>query len=263
MRSVVVRCRHHLHGIGHFQSTNERHRSAARVARCGRRGRHHGSFSFDLGRLVRREDRYAAPHRRMVRRFRCVRVQLLRGTGRIRSVVVVGRRWSLRGRLVLSRRRSRRHRGRVLRARRSRIAARRVVLPHVDPALRGARQLSDVVDGVVRPRVRVVTTALAHQLALRQKTTLGTVARHRAAARPSDTGIVPLLHIVIRRCVVHSYKIWPTNLRRRARVRSAHRTGNSKRSRYSDSFNPLCRWTSTTRILASLRSCGRRSARFR
>ena len=163
------------------------------------------------------EDRHPAPQRGMIRRPRRVRVQLLRRAGWIRTIVIVGWRWSLGGRLV--------RRG-VRRPGRSRIAARRIVLPHVDAALGGTGQLPYVVHGIVRSRVGVVG-ALAHQLALRQETALGAVARHHGAAGSTTAAVVPLLYIIVCRGLVHSYKIRPANLRRRARVRSATETRHS------------------------------------
>lgn len=218
LRSVIVRRRHHLHRIRHLQCSNERHWSAACVARGGRSRRYHCGFPFHLRRLVRREDGYAASHCRMVRCPWRVRVQLLRRTGWIRPVVIVRRGRPLGRRLV--------RRRRDLRPRWGRIAARRVIFPRVDATLGGTGQFSDVIHCVVRSGIRVVTATLADQLALGQETPLGAVTSHDGGVAAAGASIVSLLHIVIRRCVVHSYKIWPTNLRRRTWVRSVTQTSN-------------------------------------
>lgn len=134
--------------------------------------------------------------------------RVLRLLGRTRGIgaVVVVRWRSLRGRGLM--RRATAHRTTTGR---TGIAARGVVLPHVDTALRRARQFAYVVDGVVGSRVRMIGT-LSHEFALRQETPL------RAVAGDANPRVVSLLYIVIRRRIAHAYKIRPTNLRRCARV---------------------------------------------
>lgn len=112
VRSVIglgiVGSSHHLHGVGHLQRSNERHRSSSVFTwsdvGCSwrRRGwgwRDHACFSLNLRWLSRvwrrRKHRYPTAQYRMISSPRCRWIRLLRRTCWIRPVVVVGQGWSL------------------------------------------------------------------------------------------------------------------------------------------------------------------------
>lgn len=215
MRSRVVGRRDHLDRVGHLQGSDEGHRSAPGVPRrrCGGR-RHRARFPLHLRRLVRlrREDWYSTSHGWMIRRSGCVcRVRLLGRARRIGAIIIVRRVRPLRGRLM---RRTAHHYASCPRW--SRIAAGRIILPHVNTTLRRARQFAYVVDRVIGSRVRMIG-ALSHELALGQETPLWTVASNDGPGN-TDCGAVTLLYIVVGRRLVHADEIRPTDLRRCARV---------------------------------------------
>lgn len=215
LRSRIARCRHHLHWIGHLQRSHERHRPSSSVHRRRRRRCRHGGFSFNLRWLMRRKYRHTASRCRMISCPRWIAVRLLGRARRIRAVVII-RRWR-----TLTNVRMWRH---ADRARWRWITARRIVLPHVDTTLRRAGKFPDIVNGIVRARVRMLV-ALAYELALRQKTSLRTVSRHDTRYRSSaDTDVVVMLHVVVRRRFGDTYKVGPTNLRRCTWIGSATET---------------------------------------
>lgn len=181
-----------VHCIGHFQGSDERHRSTSVV-------RHRRSSSPQLLPVHLRTlgwiDGNPASHSRVIGPRR-VRIRLLSGAGGVRSVKI--RRGIPGGR----------------------------VLPHVHTPLRGISQLPDVIDRVVRSRIAQLRL-LSHQLTFRHEPALRaaiSLGHHLALNR-----VILGLEVVVVGSLVrvnHTNEVGSARLRRSTWVRSANSTSN-------------------------------------